>query len=305
MILILSDTFDSTTTEVIKWLEYHNKKWIRINTQDPVELRWEGVEIIITTTATEIRLSEVHSFWYRRGIFSIQNKWVTGIPPFDDLQTKELNTIIEFLYYRLTRIRHINTIANATVNKLIVSDFARQLGMLTPEDLLYSDARSLTVQLTDTKSYITKVISGNCLQEFPDFTIYNYTKEVAAPAAHSFFPSLVQNKIEKKYELRIFYLDGRCYTMAIFSQKDNQTTVDFRNYNDEKPNRTVPYRLPTGIAAKIKALMHKLDLNCGSIDMIVTPENEYVFLEVNPIGQFGMVSFPCNYHLDKIIAEYL
>jgi D-alanine-D-alanine ligase-like ATP-grasp enzyme len=51
--------------------------------------------------------------------------------------------------------------------------------------------------------------------------------------------------------------------------------------------------------------MNKLDLNCGSIDMIVTPKNEYVFLEVNPVGQFGMVSYPCNYNLEKKIAEYL
>jgi hypothetical protein len=30
-----------------------------------------------------------------------------------------------------------------------------------------------------------------------------------------------------------------------------------------------------------------------------------VFLEVNPTGQYGMVSDPCNYYLDKKIAEYL
>ena len=30
-----------------------------------------------------------------------------------------------------------------------------------------------------------------------------------------------------------------------------------------------------------------------------------VFLEVNPVGQFGMVSLPCNYQLEKRIAQYL
>jgi hypothetical protein len=39
--------------------------------------------------------------------------------------------------------------------------------------------------------------------------------------------------------------------------------------------------------------------------MIVTPEKKYVFLEVNPIGQFNQVSIPCNYFLEKKIADYL
>jgi hypothetical protein len=51
--------------------------------------------------------------------------------------------------------------------------------------------------------------------------------------------------------------------------------------------------------------MKQLNLNTGSIDMAVNTENEYVFFEVNPIGQYGMTSVPCNYNLDKKIAEYL
>ncbi len=51
--------------------------------------------------------------------------------------------------------------------------------------------------------------------------------------------------------------------------------------------------------------MDKLDLNCGSIDMIVNTKNEFIFLEVNPVGQFGMVSEPCNYFLEKKVAEFL
>ena len=39
--------------------------------------------------------------------------------------------------------------------------------------------------------------------------------------------------------------------------------------------------------------------------MILNKNNEYVFLEINPVGQYGMVSEPCNYFLDKKIAHYL
>ena len=51
--------------------------------------------------------------------------------------------------------------------------------------------------------------------------------------------------------------------------------------------------------------MKSLDLKTGSIDMILTPEGDYYFLEVNPVGQFSMTSSPCNYNLEKRIAEYL
>jgi D-alanine-D-alanine ligase-like ATP-grasp enzyme len=93
--------------------------------------------------------------------------------------------------------------------------------------------------------------------------------------------------------------------MAIFSQKDKTTTIDFRNYNSEIPNRTVPFILPENIKKGLIELTKKIGINSGSIDMIVTPENDYIFLEVNPVGQFGMTSYPCNYNLEKRIAEFL
>lgn len=51
--------------------------------------------------------------------------------------------------------------------------------------------------------------------------------------------------------------------------------------------------------------MTKVEMNSGSIDMIVTLNNNYVFLEVNPVGQFWQVSYLCNYYLEKKIAHYL
>ena len=51
--------------------------------------------------------------------------------------------------------------------------------------------------------------------------------------------------------------------------------------------------------------MKELKLASGSFDIIVTKSNEYVFLEVNPIGQFSQVSIPCNYFIEKRLAEIL
>jgi D-alanine-D-alanine ligase-like ATP-grasp enzyme len=93
--------------------------------------------------------------------------------------------------------------------------------------------------------------------------------------------------------------------MAMFSQKDEKTKIDFRHYDSTNPTRYVPFKLPEELEKKLDKLMRQVNLNTGSIDMILTEKNEYIFLEVNPIGQYGMTSVPCNYYLNKIIANYL
>ena len=111
--------------------------------------------------------------------------------------------------------------------------------------------------------------------------------------------------IKKDYEVRVFYLLGKLYSMAIFSQNDDQTKVDFRKYNSEKSNRNIPYKLPNEIEEKICKLMEHLNLNCASLDLIKDVNSEYILLEINVTGQFGMVDFPCNYGLHKKVAETL
>jgi hypothetical protein len=106
-------------------------------------------------------------------------------------------------------------------------------------------------------------------------------------------------------ELRIFLLNNTFYTMAIFSQNNPKTKVDFRNYDFKHPNRSVPFILPKKIEKKLLALFEKLNLNSGSADIIIDQAGRYIFLEINPIGQFGMVSSPCNYYLEKEIAAFL
>lgn len=51
--------------------------------------------------------------------------------------------------------------------------------------------------------------------------------------------------------------------------------------------------------------MNELELKTGSIDFILSKTDEYVFLEVNPVGQFGMVSELCNYSLYNKFADFV
>lgn len=307
MILILSNSHDKSTTNVIEWLEFLGKKWIRINAEEAIEIDFIGQDISFKLENESFLLSQITSFWYRRGLLNIRIN-LSEIQQFRALQQSELAKFVDYIFYRLSTLKYLNLQKNADVNKLVVSSIAKKLGISTPEDYICSDLKTVqNIHSISEKNYISKPVSGDSIQPFTDFTIFNYTELVNPEMVYPvrFFPSLLQNCIAKKYELRSFYLNGSFFTMAIFSQKDQQTTIDFRNYNKTKPNRTVPYQLPEAIASKLNLLMQKLELNSGSIDIIVTPAMEYIFLEVNPIGQFGMTSYPCNYNLERKIAEYL
>jgi len=306
MVLIISANSDKSTTHVIEWLDNLHKKWIRLNESDVIDIAFLGDDIRFVQGNDCFLLSEITSYWYRRGYMRFNFGKISDISTFRILQKVEIECIVEYIYYSLSQKRSINSFLNRDVNKLIVSSVARNLGVLTPIDFLFSEKNSL-LEKTNNQKCITKPISGDSIQIIEDVSIFNYTSilDTGQIETDTFFPSFVQNYIEKKYELRVFYLHGKFYAMAIFSQKDNQTHIDFRQYNEIKPNRTTVFNLPKEIEIQLDMLMKKIDLNCGSIDMIVTPENEFVFLEVNPVGQFGMVSNPCNFNLEKIIAEYL
>lgn len=308
MILIISINNDYSTTAVIEWLNFFNKKWFRVNDDDIIHLNFLGSDIEFHINNFKFKLNEIESCWYRRGFLNLKFNINNEIKQFHDFNTTEASKIEQYIYYKLNLLKKVNYYSNSEINKLIVSDIARNLEIKTPNDYLVNSKNELKEIMTNGKQeFITKSIWGNPVHRFNNFTLFNYTQKIELEKieTNNFVVSLVQNYIEKKYELRIFYLEKSFYTMAIFSQNDTKSAVDFRNYNKEKPNRTVPYKLPFTIQQKLIKLMDKLDLNCGSIDMIVDKNNDFVFLEVNPIGQFGMVSTPCNYNLESIIAKHL
>ena len=59
-------------------------------------------------------------------------------------------------------------------------------------------------------------------KEVTENDILSYPKEI-------FYPSLFQQLIDKKFDIRVFYLDGDFFSMAILSQNRAETEIDFRN----------------------------------------------------------------------------
>jgi ATP-GRASP peptide maturase of grasp-with-spasm system len=328
MILILSQASGEPTTEaVMDWLESLGASFFRLNGEDVdgdaglrIELSGEQVEIAFENGETALPLEAVSAVWYRRWKhrerFAAAPLLPEGVPDPGRIAFKIVNNlghevwkVSDFLTSHLDGRPWLSHPRRDEPNKLRVLELARRHGLETPATLVTTSRRELERFAREHGRIITKCIGDADYFPVEDRVYMFYTAEVGpddiAALPDRFFPSLFQAAVDKRYELRVFYLDGACHSMAIFSQLDAQTQVDFRRYNQKRPNRTVPYRLAPEVEEKIGLLMRDLGLETGSLDFLRAPDGRLVFLEVNPIGQFGMVSHPCNYFLERKVAEAL
>ncbi|PIW61591.1 MvdC/MvdD family ATP grasp protein [Shewanella sp. CG12_big_fil_rev_8_21_14_0_65_47_15] len=100
-------------------------------------------------------------------------------------------------------------------------------------------------------------------------------------------PCHFQGHIEKAYELRVTVIGERVFAAKIDSQLDERTKTDFRDFSVEIPYSAI--ELPQHIEQRCREFVKSYGLNYGALDLIVTPEDDYVFLENNPGGQFWFV----------------
>ena len=318
MILIFSESQDVSAREVCHWLTRYAVPVIWITEQtvlDVLNLRPTGSSLI-AVDGKPIRLNEIQAVWFRRTIFRLQNLALKA--PDGHFQAglrhhldEEIKSIGDFVQRKLLATVPVvlGKKKHAQINKLEILHLAVKHGLKVPPTLLTTQKQALLDFYELHAPLITKSTHHSIMTTEGDATLMAYTESLKAEDLSTlpptFFPSLFQKQIEKWIEVRSFYVDSQFYSMAIFSQADAQTAIDFRKYNEEKPNRVVPFQLPDDITQKLHRLMVELDMDTGSIDLLVTPSRTYYFLEVNPEGQFGMVSYPCNYYLEEKIAQYL
>jgi ATP-GRASP peptide maturase of grasp-with-spasm system len=318
MVLICSNQDDVSTTRVQRWL-LHYKVPFRVLLENNAirNITMNGQPGLQTDEGDWIMLEDVQSYWYRRGInrFRLQAPDIdTPLPHLAQRShrffERENASVATYIEYLLGKKKHINDLpSSSNVNKLLLCDKAAEAGFQVPETLVTTSKAALQTFMEKHGEVITKPIETQIdyLSQHLWLPMYTevLTQEQVDRLPEQFNLSLFQQKITKKYELRVFCFDKAHYAMAIFSQRDKQTAIDFRKYNMKKPNRNVPFQLPAAIGEKIERFLALSGYDCGSLDLLVNEADEYFFLEINPVGQFGMVSAPCHYKLERKIADYL
>src|SRR5205814_1443876 len=98
-------------------------------------------------------------------------------------------------------------------------------------------------------------------------------------------PTILQPYVDKAAELRCVVIGKEIFCAKINSQANENTRKDWRA---AKPGECEHenFSLPAHVEASIHRLMDALEINFASMDVILTPEGEFVFLEANPNGQW-------------------
>ncbi|SDT39325.1 ATP-grasp ribosomal peptide maturase, SAV_5884 family [Streptomyces sp. TLI_053] len=113
---------------------------------------------------------------------------------------------------------------------------------------------------------------------------------------------LFQEWVPKAYEVRLTAVGRRLFAAEIHAGSE-AARVDWRSDYD-----SLDYRVcepPAAVAAAVHRMLEQLGLPYGAFDFVVTPAGEWVFLEVNPNGQYGFVEQATGLPVTAAICDYL
>ena len=175
---------------------------------------------------------------------------------------------------------HRYTLANSKPAQLFA---AHRLGLRIPATVITNDPDAARLFLTSLPGpAIYKAMSQN-LELEPGkalFTGIVRGHQTSKLDLIQLTPGVFQQYVEKDHELRITVVGSRIFAAKIDSQTHAEAKIDWRHIPLDLEHQTVT--LPADLATKIHAFMGNFGLLYGAFDFIVTTDNQYVFLEVNP-----------------------
>lgn len=320
MILILSEQYEANVNLICEILTSEKVPWVRWNGDGfPID---SSLEICIAdgpnlggslhTPSGKVDVRDIRAVWNRRwGNYPLSSTLTIGEKEF---VTRE---------YEHAKLGFFGLLKNASWmnpyysdiqarNKLVQLQLATAVGLRIPSTYITQNPETaFEFYCKHSKRIICKAInprSGIKMEGQSDDRMIcttllsdSLTVEDFEPVRSG--PTLFQNLVDKAYELRVTVVGNEVFSVAIDSQKNDNTKIDWRN----EDSLTIPYyayRLPLEIKYKLLTLMRELNLEYGAIDLIRTLNGEYIFLEVNPGGQYGWLESKTGLRINDAIAEW-
>jgi ATP-GRASP peptide maturase of grasp-with-spasm system len=317
MILILSqDAYEQGTDPVISWLLYYKADFLKISVGDFLKTK---INYCVDIDKQDIVLNnisfrdKIKTIWHRRFMNELNTNLVYDSIHAPNLRAemrKEIEVFTEYLSIVLKEKKWLTSFNNISINKLEALNIAQECGLITPiSRVLNNKKEALKFNNEVSDGLISKTISGSRGHYIKGEDTYvmlttDMNKEKLDDLPDYFMPTLFQAKVKADFEIRVFYLDKQFFPTAVLTPKNNRS-VDRKMSNDTNSTHFVPYQLPKEIMAKLDDFMEKIGLNTGSIDLMKCADNSFVFLEVNPVGQYLAESERCNFKIEKSIAQWL
>lgn len=191
-------------------------------------------------------------------------------------------------------------------NKLYQITLATQTGLAVPKTLVTSDPEGVRNFYSECRGdIIVKMLAPSPILNEVMYTNRVTPEHMQRIDSVKMSPSIFQAYVPKAYELRITAVGEKYFPVKIHSQEDEATSLDWRrkpklNDFEVKMEKTI---LPREVEDSIRKFMTAAGLRFGCIDMIMTPEGEHVFLEVNPNGQWYFVQLRVEVKIAQAIAD--
>ena len=262
-------------------------------------IRWEG---------QEIDLSLVGSVWYRRpGKFDLPAEL---IPKEAEWLRGECAAAVNGIYANTDAlwVSDPHSIRRADL-KLLQLRLARQLGFRVPDYIVTNDPEQARLFLdAHPHGVITKGLWMPMIL-LDDRAGMIYTHKVTPEDIEyldtvRYGPTFLQAFIPKKRDIRVTVIGDELFAAGIDSMAVAAAHIDFRKAETmDLPHE--PVNLPEPIAVACKTIVRELGLQFGAIDLLETPEGDYVFLENNPNGQWYWVEMMTGQPMAQAMADLL
>lgn len=193
--------------------------------------------------------------------------------------------------------------ANSKPAQLFV---AQQIGFDIPATIITNDPANARDMLAEaTSPFVYKAMSQNLDLESGKalFTGMLTEAEVNNLDLIRVSPGIFQEFVPKAYEVRATVVGRQVFSGKINSQSSVETQIDWRHRPFDMEHE--PIELPSAVTEKLHLFMNAFGLVYGAFDFIVTPDERFVFLEINPGGQYMWVETKTRLPITMALADAL
>lgn len=306
--LFLTNRDDVSIEYLIAKYREHSDAYLRINSEDLDLLNFEidpaGFSFCLAN-GKEHDLSTVKSVVFKRVPTKYNN-------PVGDENSAYLNNerkhFFEGLYLTFEHAKWVNPMfaTHIAERKIYQLNVAAQLGLQIPKSIVTNNLEKAIGFLNSQPKAIIKPIS-NGLQVLKDKVYSIYTTEVTSEdfrnlnLANTFStPVFLQERIENSYDIRVTIVGSNVFAVRISKES---MEVDWR-----KPDIVKHYeiaKLPEALVEKLLRLNTKFGMVYSAIDLIQNPAGDFIFLEINPVGEWAWLEQELNLNISEMFIKEL
>jgi len=311
-VLLVTTSYDIAADYVLKSLRQGGNPAFRLNT-DLFPSRVKAVssppkDIFIEDENGESVLgTSIKSVWYRRHVSpELPEELESGVRDFCERETRAfLDGVLASLPTK--RFMSPPQAIFQAEHKPYQLSIASQLGFTIP-DTIMTNIPHIVWEMAQNHNLVAKAISSGYIAGAKGnqaiFTSRVRPEDLEDLNGLNLAPATFQEFVVKTSDIRVTVVAGEIFTAEILSQERESSRIDWRATDDPHLVHRI-HKLPAEIDELCRQLVTNLGLSFGAIDLVLKPDGSYVFLEINPNGEWVWLEDQLGFPISDRIAQWL